>query len=74
MMLGGSTATAGPSNVLAFLNLDNVTNGWRTFTMPTGVGPGPRAGHRIAAWGGVLYQFGGWDTTQYYNDLVRVFQ
>lgn len=37
---------------------------WRTFSMPAGVGPGPRAGHRVAVWGGVLYQMGGWDQTQ----------
>lgn len=29
----------------------------------------PRRGHRIQAFGGILYLFGGWDTTQYFNDV-----
>ena len=50
MMMGGAAPGLLPSNQIMFLNLDNTTTGWRTFTVPSGLGPGPRSGHRLLAW------------------------
>lgn len=65
-MFGGET-DGEPSDTLIALPLGNTAAGWSVFTASPA--PAPRNGHRVVSWAGIAYLFGGWDQTQYYNDL-----
>lgn len=69
LILSGGAGSMGMSSQLLALSTTNWTTSspWNVINVANG--PSPRNGHRVVVFGGRMFLFGGWDQTQYYNDL-----
>lgn len=66
--LFGGSGSFGFSNLLLAISTTNPSAGW--LQVPINNAPSGRDGHRLVGFGGVMYLFGGWDSTiGYYNDV-----
>jgi len=66
IVFGGSSSGGYLNNIYA-IHPSNITGGWIPISSDSSIPQ--RNGHTITELGGLMYVFGGWDSTQYFADL-----